>query len=275
MDAAMVKASKKFQVPGLNDAGNNEIHFYMTEILPFTGASTQYTTKQWMNDTSLDIMLVVNDNAAPNDDSWGWRRTPYLTLGHDYGGLFGSSAVDALLHEFGHTRGMYDLYLSEVPKAANNPISGEAYEAKRCIMNYPYGETVWAELSKFIINESAGGRVAKNYWDYFPKDFKITVKQKNGMPANGAKLNFYPVFANSNAVRGTDVIKYRATSDVSGTYTFPDNPYAIDGNIRNNVYNYLVQIDFNGKKEYRWMPLDEALLAGSKGSTFEFSVTLN
>src|SRR5699024_4003718 len=65
MDEAMVKASKKFQVPGLNDAGNNEIHFYMTEILPFTGASTQYTTKQWVNDTSLDIMLVVNDNAAP------------------------------------------------------------------------------------------------------------------------------------------------------------------------------------------------------------------
>jgi hypothetical protein len=275
MDEAMVKASKKFQVFGLNDSGNNQIHFYMSEISPFTGASTQYTTKQWVDDTSLDIMLVVNDNAASNDDSWGWRRAPYLTVGHDYNGLFGSQAVDALAHELGHARGMYDLYLGEVPKAANNPISGEAYEAKRGMMNSPYGETVWAELSKFIINESAGGRVAKNYWDYFPEDFKIKVKQKNGSIAEGAKLNFYPVFSNSNAVRATDVIKYRAIIGTSGTYTFPDNPYAIDGNIKNNVYNYLVQIELNGEKQYRWMPLDEALLAGSNSSTFEFNIDLD
>src|SRR5690606_13340135 len=151
MDEAMIKASKKFQVAGLNDAGNNQIHFYVSEIVPFTGSSSQFTTKQWLNDSSLDVMVVVNGNAASGDDSWGWRRSPYLTLGHDYAGLFVPNAIDALFHEFGHTRGMYDLYLSEVPNGANNPINGQAYEAKRCIMNHPYGETVWSELSRFII----------------------------------------------------------------------------------------------------------------------------
>src|SRR5690606_7059293 len=149
------------------------------------------------------------------------------------------------------------------------------YEAKRCIMNYPYGETVWSDISKLIINESAGGRVAKGYWDYFPSTFKVTVRQSNGTLTPNAKVNFFPVFANSNAVRATDVIKYRGTTDATGTYTFPDNPYAIDGNIRNNVYNYLVQVELNGQKQYRWMPLDEALLAGSKGEPFIMNITLN
>src|SRR5690606_40583439 len=56
------------------------------------------------------------------------------------------------------------------------------------------------------------------------------VKQKNGAPAIGAKLNLYPVFGNSNAVRATDVVKYRVATSTEGRYTFPDNPYAIDGN---------------------------------------------
>src|SRR5690606_19560226 len=111
--------------------------------------------------------------------------------------------------------------------------------------------------------------------NYFPSSFHVDVKQKNGAAAVGAKLNFYPVFANSNAVRATDVVKYRPTISASGRYTFPDNPYAIDGNIANNVYNYLVQIEYGGKKEYRWMPMDDALIAGSKGQVFTLYVELN
>lgn len=275
MDDGLIRASRKFQVPGLNDAGNNEIHFYMTECIPFEGTSGQFRYLRGVDDPDMDILLIVNGNAASDDLSWGWLRTPYLTLGHDYPGLFGDSAIDALLHEFGHVRGMYDLYLGEVPNGANNPISGQPFESKRCIMNYPYGETVWSEFSRFIINESAGEKVAKFYWDYFPSSFHVDVKQKNGTVAAGAKLNFYPVFANSNAVRATDVVKYRATTGSDGLYIFPDNPYAIDGNISNNVYNYLVQIEYNGEKEYRWMPMDDALIAGSKGQPFIFYVELS
>ncbi len=281
MDEAMTKASKKFQVSGLNDEGNNEIHFYATEIIPFTGASSQFTTKQWLNDNSLDVMLVVNDNAASGDDSWGWRRTPYLTLGHDYDGLFGSSAVDALLHEFGHTRGMYDLYLGEVI-ASRNPISNQAYESNRCIMNYPYGETVWSEFSKIIINASAGEKVAKFYWNYFPDVFKVNVRRKNNTVATGAQLKFYPVIQTSsgNVVRENDVILYRATIGSSGTYDFnSNNPFAINQVASNNMYNFLVEVIYKINtteyKEYAWMPMNDALIAGSKGLPYELKITLS
>ena len=282
MDTAIAKASRRFQVAGINDAGGNQIHFYMIDIEPFTGASSQYTTKQWLNNNTLDFMLVVNDNAASGDDSWGWRRSPYLTLGHDYGGLFVPNAVDALLHEFGHTRGMYDLYLGKVT-AAKNPISAQAYESVRCIMNYPYGgETVWSEFSKIIINASAGNKVAKPYWELFPSVFRVNVLRKNNSAATGAQLRFYPVIQTStgNEVRATDVVQYRQTLDASGIYTFdPPNPFAVNQVPSQNIYNFLVEVTYTVSstqyKEYAWMPMNDALIAGSKGQPYELKITLS
>lgn len=281
MDTAIAKSSRRFQVPGINDAGGNQLHFYMIDVEQFTGASTQYTTKQWLNDNTLDFMLVVNGNAASGDDSWGWRRAPYLTLGHDYAGLFGDNAVDALLHEFGHVRGMYDLYLGEVT-AAKNPVSGMGYESVRCIMNYPYGgETVWSEFSKIIINASAGSKVAKPYWDFFPTAFSVNVKRKDHTAAAGARLRFYPVIQTStgNEVRANDVVQYRATLDASGGYVFyPPNPFAVNQVASNNIYNFLVEVIYTAGateyKEYTWMPMNDALVAGSKGLPYELKIKL-
>ena len=281
MDEAMTRASKKFQVPGLNDEGDNQIHFYATEILPFSGSSSQYTTKQWVSDASLDLMLVVNDHAADGDDSWGWRRAPYLTLGHDYQGLFGSNAVDALIHEFGHARGMYDLYLGEVT-AARNPISHQAYESDRCIMNYPYGETVWSEFAKIILNASGDEKVARQYWDFFPDSFWVKVKMKDQTPAAGAKLRFFPVIQTSsgNVVRESDVIQYRVQLDAGGSYLFdPPNPFAIDQVPYRNIYNFLVEVSYsvadNTYTDYAWMPMNDALIAGSRGLPYELQITLS
>lgn len=281
MDEAIARASRKFQVAGLNDDGNNQIHFYATEILPFSGRSSQYTTKQWVNDASLDLMLVVNDHAAADDDSWGWRSAPYLTLGHDYKGLFGSNAVDALLHEFGHARGMYDLYLGEVT-AVRNPISHQAYESDRCIMNYPYGETVWSEFAQIMINASVDERVARQYWDFFPDAFWVKVKMKNQTPAVGAKLRFFPVIQTSsgNVVRENDVIQYQAQLDAGGSYLFdPPNPFAIDQIPYRNIYNFLVEVSYAVSDinyvDYAWMPMNNALIAGSRGLPYELNITLS
>lgn len=281
MDEAIARASKKFQVAGLNDEGNNQIHFYATEILSFSGRSSQFTIKQWVNDASLDLMLVVNDHAADDDDSWGWRRAPYLTLGHDYQGIFGSNAVDALLHEFGHTRGMYDLYLGEVT-AARNPVSHQAYESDRCIMNYPYGETVWSEFAQIIINASGDERVARHYWDFFPDAFWVKVKRKDQTPAVGAKLRFFPVIQTSsgNVVRENDVIQYRTTLDDEGSYLFdPPNPFAIDQIPNRNIYNFLVEVSYSVAgshyTDYAWMPMNDALTAGSRGIPYELKIILS
>lgn len=281
MDEAIASASEKFQVGGLNDEGNNQIHFYATEILPFSGRSSQFTTKQWVNDESLDLMLVVNDHAVDDDDSWGWRRAPYLTLGHDYKGLFGSNAVDALMHEFGHARGMYDLYLGEVT-AARNPISHQPYESDRCIMNYPYGETFWSEFAQIIINASGAEKVARQYWDLFPETFWVKVKMKDQTPAVGAKLRFFPVIQTSsgNVVRENDVIQYRPQLDEGGSYLFdPPNPFAIDQIPYRNIYNFLVEVSYsvagNDYTDYAWMPMNDALTVGSRGLPYELQITLS
>jgi len=275
MDDALKKASAKFQVAGLNTEGNNEIHFYMTEMIPFTGLSKTYMyNTSGETDNTMDIRLIVNNNDGPEDVAGGWLSAPYLSLGHNYDGLFGSNAIDALVHEFGHARGMFDLYLGTVPKAANNPVNGQTYNSKKDIMNYPYGEKVWSEFTSFIINTSAGKKVATGYWLYFPESFKVTVKQKDGTTAQNAQLNFYPVgLPDTYKVRATTA--YKGTTGVSGTYTFPNNPFAYGQNVRNNIYNYLVEVVYNGQKSYTWMPMEDALLAGSKNQPYVLNMTLN
>lgn len=281
MDSALKVAGKRFQVAGINNSGGNQVHFYMAEMNQFTGASSQYTTKQWGSDNTLDFVLVVNDHAASGDDSWGWRRAPYLTLGHDYSGIFTAGAIDALVHELGHFRGMYDLYLGETT-AARNTISNQEYESVRSIMNYPYGgETVWDELSRIIFNASAGNKVAKPYWELFPSVFKVNVKKKNNTPASGAQLKFYPVIqtGTGNEVRTNDVIQFRTTLGATGNFTFdPPNPFAVNQVAWNNLYNFLVEVIYTVSgteyKEYRWMPMNDALIAGSKGLPYELNITL-
>lgn len=276
MDEALVKSSKKFQLPGLNDAGNHEIHFYMTEISSFTGTSGQFRYLRGVDDPSLDVMIIVNAHAGKDDLSWGWLGAPYLTLGHDYDGLFVPNAIDALVHELGHSRGMYDLYLEEVNKASDNPVNGQTCIATDGIMNSPYGNNKWSDLTQFIINESADKKVAVKYWNYFPNLFRIVV-QKDNMPLQGAHVKLYPVGlgTDANKVRETDVIMYRGTTDASGVYDFNgNNPFAIDQDPSKVVYNFLVQIEYNGKTEYEWMPMDHALLAGSQGQPYSLTIKI-
>lgn len=277
IDEALFKASKKFQASGLNDAGNHEIHFYMTDISSFNGTSEQFRYIKGVDDPTMDLMIIVNGHASENDLSWGWLGAPYLSLGHDYSGLFVPNAIDALAHELGHSRGMYDLYLEEVNKASDNPINGQTYEAKDGMMNYPYGNSKWSDLSQLIINESSDQKVAVKYWNYFPNSFQIIVKQKDGTSAKGAQIKIYPVGhgTSPNKVRENDVIMYRGTTDASGSYDFDgNNPFAIDQDPSKVVFNFLVQIEYKGSTAYQWMPLDDALLAGGKGTPYTLTVKM-
>lgn len=276
MDEALFKASKKFQVAGLNDAGNHEIHFYMTEIASFTGTSGQFRYLRGVDDPSMDLMIIVNAHAAKDDLSWGWLGTPYLTLGHDYAGLFVPNAIDALAHELGHSRGMYDLYLEQVNKPGDNPVNGQTFKATDGIMNSPYGNNKWSDLTKFIINESADKKVAVKYWNYFPATFQIVV-EKNDVPVQGAHIKLFPVGLGTaaNKVRENDVVMYRGTTDASGVYGFNgNNPFAIDQDPSRVVFNFLVQVEHDGKIEYGWMPLDVALLAGSQGKPYSLTIKM-
>lgn len=276
MDKLLVDASKFFQVPGINDAGNNQVHFFMTEMHEFTGQS-----KPWMlmddgaYDTSCDLRIIVNGNKTEGDMSGGWMGNPYLNLGHDYEGLFQGYALNALVHEFGHVRGVPDLYSAELT-GENNPINGERYEATRCIMNYPYGENFWSDYAKMIINVSANNRLCTMHYTFLPqKGTQAKVLKANGEIAEGAYVKFYPVYAYSGKV--TKEALYEGEITGKSNYIFPQDPFIVPGqdNKDNNITNYLVEIVYKEKVTYRWMPMYEAQYAAYNGEDpYIFTVQL-
>lgn len=268
MDRLMRDASAYFQVKGINDGGGNQFHFYMTEMLPFEGRSSalMYDTSG-ESDLSYDVRVVVNAHAADNDVSGGWLPAPYLCVGHDYSGLFQGYAVDALVHEFGHSRGMIDLYATEVNQPSGNPITGETYEAEKGIMNYPYGETVWSDYSLMMINASADRRVCLKHHSFLSPEFNVKVLEKDGRPAGGARLRFYPVEGYSYKV--TPDALYEGETSSQGVFSFGTNPFVRpDQSDRgDNIFNFYVVIEYGGVKTYRWMPIQDAELEyGAKGS---------
>lgn len=268
MDRLLQDASAYFQVKGINDEGGNQFHFYMTEMLPFEGRSSalMYDTSG-ESDLSYDVRVVVNAHAADNDVSGGWLPAPYLCVGHDFSGLFQGYAVDALVHEFGHSRGMIDLYATEVNQPSGNPITGETYEAEKGLMNYPYGETAWSAYSLMMINASADRRVCLKHHTFLSPDFNVKVLEKDGRPAVGARLKFYPVEGYSYKV--TTAALYEGETSSQGVFSFGTNPFVKPGQSDrgDNIFNYYVEIEYGGVKTYRWMPIQDAELEyGTKGS---------
>ena len=266
VDKLLADASAYFQVPGINDAGNNQVHFFMTELIEFQGDSRKYMmSADGENDKSCDLRLIINGHPSANDMSGGWMGAPYLNLGHDYKGLWSGYALDALVHEFGHTRGVPDLYAAEVP-AEGNPINGEAFEATRCIMNYPYGERVWSDYAKALINASADQRLCVMHYNHFPSGIKATALTADGKVATGAYMRFYPVYAYSNKVAENPL--YEGGLSITGNFVFTKNPFIVPDqeNPDNNITNYLVEVDYEGKRAYGWMPMYEAQLAKVQGN---------
>lgn len=273
MDRLMKDASAYFQVKGINDAGGNQFHFYMTEMFPFEGRSSALMyDSSGESDLSYDVRVVVNAHAADNDVSGGWLPAPYLCVGHDFSGLFQGFAVDALVHEFGHSRGMIDLYATEVKEASGNPITGETYRAAKGIMNYPYGETAWTDYSLMMINASADRRICVKHHTFLSPEFNVRVIGKDGVPASGARLRFFPVEGYSYKV--TPEALYEGETSAQGVFSFGTNPFVKQGQSDrgNNIFNFYVEIEYDGVKTYRWMPIQDAELeyGSTGGDTLEF-----
>lgn len=266
VDKMLADASRCFQVPGINDAGNNQLHFFMTEMVEFEGMSKTYmydTSAE--QDMSFDLRLVVNAYPKPGDVSGGWLPAPRITVGHDYFGLFEGYAIDALVHELAHSRGAIDLYGLQVTESANNPVNGQLYLAGRGMMTYPYSETIWQEHTKLMINASADRRIGIHHYVFLPDGYKVKVVDKQGATVTDCLLRFYPVYPYSYRVTETPL--YEGSPSVTGFFNFPQNPFIAKGSQdpNNNVYNYLVEVTYQGRKTYTWMPIHHAQIAGLKG----------
>ena len=109
--------------------------------------------------------LVVMDGykSDPREVGGGWYgdgiQTIYHSRTHDdrFNSPFEKNAIDGIIHEFGHARGVPDIYAMKVD-ADKNPVNGEAFLGVRCIMNYPYGEEHWSDYAVNMMNLAEIGR---------------------------------------------------------------------------------------------------------------------
>ena len=105
-----------------------------------------------------DYLVVIDGyKSNPKEVGGGWYGANIQTIYHArihndrFNNPFTEQAIDGIIHEFGHSRGMPDIYAMKVD-ADKNPIAPIPYYGTRCIMNYPYGETFWSKYAINMIN---------------------------------------------------------------------------------------------------------------------------
>ena len=110
--------------------------------------------------------LVVMDGykSDPRETGGGWYGDGIQAIYHSrthndrFNSPFEKNAIDGIIHEFGHARGVPDIYAMKVD-ADKNPVNGQAFSGVRCIMNYPYGEELWSDYAVHMIDHAADRNV--------------------------------------------------------------------------------------------------------------------
>ncbi|MDE6858658.1 MAG: hypothetical protein K2J33_08000 [Alistipes sp.] len=169
---------------------------------------------------------------------------------------FEKNAVDGIIHEFGHSRGMPDIYAMQVD-AAKNPVSGTACHGVRCIMNYPYGERHWSRYAVNMIDLAADKRIEIDSLvaAMCPRHIRITLRDAEGKPVRNARIRLYPVGWYSYAVSAEPVAE-RSTGR-RGRCVLPGDIYGRCEEFGLRYPNLLVEAESDGRKAYGWLPLYE------------------
>ncbi len=206
--------------------------------------------------------LVVMDGykSHPQEQGGGWYgdkiQTVYHARTHNdrFNSPFEPGAIDGIIHEFGHSRGIPDIYAMKVD-ADKNPVNGQPFLGTRCIMDYPYGETYWSDYAVNMIN-LAGGRnidIDDVVMKAVPENITIKARWADGSEVNGAAVRCYPVGWYSYTVQDEPVY---ATTIESSEVTFPaEEVFKREKEFGVKYSNCLVEVESEGKKGYAWIPL--------------------
>ncbi len=211
-----------------------------------------------------DYLVIIDGyKSNPKEQGGGWYGSDIQTVYHArthndrFNDPFNSQAIDGIIHEFGHGRGVPDIYAMKV-EACNNPVAPVACYGTRCIMDYPYGETKWSDYAVNMINLSGDKMVEIDNLvaEMRPDMFFFNVLNPDGKPAVNASLNFYPVEWYSNKV--SPKIIYTARTDAEGKcYIGGDILFPKSQDYGLKYPNIFVEADFEGMKSYAWLPLYE------------------
>lgn len=207
--------------------------------------------------------LVVMDGykSDPKEQGGGWYgdkiQTVYHARTHNdrFNSPFEPGAIDGIIHEFGHARGIPDIYAMKVD-ADKNPINGQPFLGTRCIMDYPYGETYWSDYAVNMIN-MAGGRnidIDDVVMKVVPDNIVIKARWADGKAVEKATVKCYPVGWYSYTVQKEPVF----TTEIAkkGEVKFStENVFSREKEFGVKYSNCLVEVEAEGKKGYAWIPL--------------------
>ena len=240
-------------VSGRFNTMNEPVNFTANEFNVYT--DDPYTELSATHPNS-NFQLVYTEAGALSGGWYGNYQSIMLDWPQTSGGVFAPYATDGLTHEFGHSRGAVDEYRESVA-AANNPVSGQAFNAPTSYMTYPYGVTTWDPYTVGIINGSAGNlyQGAPVVDASFPK-MRVKVVNANGKIVSGSTVTLYPVTWDSDMVQTSATTSGK--TGANGYYALASNPF--QPGIANQPWNlsapnFVVKATKNGHTGYGWLPL--------------------
>ena len=227
----------------------------------YDGISTEEVHKPHPDHDFLVVMDGYKSN--PRETGGGWYGDEIQTIYHArthndrFNSPFEPNAIDGIIHEFGHARGVPDIYAMTVD-ASRNPVNGEAFTGVRCIMNYPYGEEHWSDYAVNMINLAADGNIdIDDLVSYaVPPKIRVEVSEPDGSRVKQAVVKFYPVRWYSYTVSETPVLTQETGRDGSCTIA-TDELFMPEKEFGRRYCNYLVEAEYDGVKSYGWIPLYE------------------
>lgn len=240
---------------------NAVYHFEVdwTAFYVYDGVSVDEVFKPHPNHDYLVVMDGYKSH--PREVGGGWYGDSIQTVYHSrthndrFNSPFEQNAIDGIIHEFGHARGIPDIYAMKVD-AEKNPVNGEAFEGVRCIMNYPYAETHWSTYAVNMIDLSADRNIDidDQVVGMLPERIRIEVADQRGKPVRGASVRFYPVRWYTYAVCPTP--ETIALTGRGGHCTvLVDSVFHLEKEFGVKYCNCLVEAEYDGVKTYGWLPL--------------------
>ena len=229
-----------------------------------------------------DYLVIIDGyKSDPREAGGGWYggeiRTVYHSRIHNdhFNDPFEPGAIDGIIHEFGHGRGMPDIYAMKVD-ADKNPIAPIGCMGTKCIMDYPYGETFWSKYAVNMINLSADKMVDIDILvqAMCPDYLSFNVVGHDGKPVKGAEITFYPVGWYSYSVSPDPVHSVRTGAD--GSVTLKSGKVFPKTHSFGLKYpNAFVKAEYDGMTAYAWLPLYEIENAAFEGKdTYTLGLSL-
>src|SRR6478609_2063567 len=176
------------------------------------------------------------------------------------GNIFGRIMTKTLAHEFGHSRGAYDLYAGNINGNQNSVNSNLGWSSPEAsLMNVLFSENGWDTQSTYMINKTATIYGAHTFtWDQwqaignaaFPQTVGVSVAGGNGWPIPNATVKFFgiPWIRDNNTFVLPTTPTYTLTTDNGGLAKFTNNnPFVLNAGNLPLYHTFFVTVTYGSE----------------------------